>query len=327
MLKQARPRQNLIFCVCFLWWFSLNPIVAYGFSLESPSGEAVHIVSAKSPTKKKVKRPRPRRKLFSATAIYESAVYERPNFDSIVKTFLKRGERVQYFPKKYEGPGGFGTFYKVRVSPRDYGYIIEDNLELLKKKRPSKESGEGDINLEKGPFSSPGPFGEMGDESENEDSIYLSKWLGLFYGIVNYKEEIDSQKLSASSQMFGFRLSMAPIDFNLMFSFGVPAYYQRFARSASGFLLISDLTSMFPFVEWDRVTLYFGLGPLVTYSHYSIQIKDSDGPWVSREVRVGFSFPLGLAWKFKGALIKAEAKYYLEKEMYFGFHLGLQIAY
>ena len=326
MLKQMGIRQTLIFCVCFLWWLSLSPTVVYGSSLESPSGEAVH-VEVKSSTKKKVKRLRPRQKLLPATAMYESAVYEKSNFDSIVKTFLKRGERIQYFPKKYEGPGGFGTFYKVRISSGEYGYIVEDNLKLLKKKRPSKESGEGDIGLEKGPFLSPGPFGEMGDESENKDSIYLSKWLGLFYGVVNYTEEIDSQKLSAASQMFGFRISMAPIDFNLMFSFGVPTYYQGFARSASGFLLISDLTTMFPFVEWDKVTLYFGLGPLVTYSHYSIRIEHSDGPWVSREVRAGFSFPLGLVWQLKRALIKAEAKYYFEKEMYFGFHLGLQIPY
>ena len=261
----------------------------------------------------------------------ESPIYEAPNFDSPVKIFFSKGKKVRYFLKRYKGPGGFGIFYKVKIRKGEYGYVVEDDIHL-----PKNVAEESQESLGEGIS---GPFGESPfdiDEGPNlGDSIYLSRYVGITYNRINYSEIVLNQRLSAVTNLFGVKLSGpgvligAPLDVNIMVLFGgVPRYYKRFVGVARGFLLISDIVFMLPLAEWKESLVYYGVGPLLTYSKYDLRFKGLSSVWDSQEVRMGASFPLGLAIRWdKKFLIKSEFKYYFEKERYFGFQVGFQMAY
>ena len=256
----------------------------------------------------------------------ESPVYEAPNFDSPVKLFLPKGKRVRYFPKRHKGPGGFGVFYKVKIRKNEYGYVVEDDIDAPKKPLVKSPSHNNEID---------GPFGEapFDIKDDSNHSIYLSRYMGFTYNLVNYSEDIAGQNLTAITNFLGIKLSGpgvligAPLDVNIMILFGTPTYYQRFASATTGFLLISDIIFMLPLVERQWALIYYGAGPLLTYSKYDVKVKGLKSIWDSQEIRMGGSFPLGVAFKFSSFLLKAEAKYYVEKKRYFGLQVGLQLTY
>ena len=253
-----------------------------------------------------------------------SAVYEAPNFDASVKTFLKRGKKVRYSVKKYKGPGGFGVFYRVQISKGKYGYVVEDDINAPRKsdRTPASSSWFRD--------SFGKPFGE--NESWRRP-IYLSRYVGFTYSRVNYTEEINRKKIYEEIEFFGLKLSGPapffgfPVDLNVMAIFRAPKYYKTFSEKQSGFLLLSDMTLVFPFFERELFLVYYGVGPFLSYSQYEVLLRDPPLVGDSSEVRLGVVFPLGLAVRWKMLLFKLEGKYYLEKERYFGFQGGIQLAY
>ena len=295
----------------FLLIFSLPILILVGTLKDSSAGQR-----KKQEKRSKVARLR-----------NESAVYEAPNFDSPVKLFFSKGKKVRYFLKRYKGPGNFGVFYKVKIRRGEYGYVVEDDIDVSK-------------GLVKSPMDSggiEGPFKEIPFDTDDGpnlgDSIYLSRYVGLTYSQINYSEDVAGRSLSASTGFLGLKFSGpgvligAPLDVNIMLLPQTPSYYKRFASATTGFLLVSDIVFMLPLVEWEGALLYYGVGPLVTYSKYNVALRSSRLTLDSQEIRMGASFPLGVAIKLGKALVKAEAKYYFEKKKYFGFQLGVQLAY
>ncbi len=275
----------------------------------------------------------------SAQLKNESPVYEAPNFDAPVKVFLSKGKKIRYLPKRYKGPGGFGFFYKITLRRGEYGYIVEDDIDISKAKTSKKKSNDSNNSnkksfsfLEGNPFSKPS-FSEE-ENMDFDSSIYLSRYIGLTYNSINYSEIINHQKRSTFSQFYGLKLSGpevligAPLDLNLMTLFSPPRSYRYFTTKATGFTLIADLIFMLPMAEWNNFMIYYGIGPLLTYTRYNLVPHGNQKKGRYEEIRLGASFPLGLAFRFKHKfLLKAEVKYYAESQKYLGFQLGLQYAY
>jgi hypothetical protein len=117
-----------------------------------------------------------------------------------------------------------------------------------------------------------------------------------------------------------------PLDFNFWFSLQKPGYYSRFdSGTPTGFLVFGDLMAMLPLVNLDNNLVSYGLGLMWVYTKYSVPVKQVT--FDSQEFRVGVDFALGYGHRFGRFLLRADAKYYIEKTQYLGYVLSFQTEY
>lgn len=253
-----------------------------------------------------------------------AAVYAKPDFDSTVLGFLPYEAQAVASTKALSGRGGMGLFHRVRYKSMQ-GYIPDTDIRIAEKVMiPAKE---------KSPSKA---FEKIEPEKENDSvaPIYLTRYLGGAFSMVNFTERYSGKNLSANMPMYGLRMTGPgtlfdgpPLDFNLWFSMSKPSYFSRFSSGeATGFLLFGDVMAMLPLLDTSKFILNYGLGLMWTYTRYKIPVKELTID--SQELRVGIDLAFGGGYRIgKKNLIRADVKYYIEKTSYLGYMASWQVVY
>lgn len=270
-----------------------------------------------------------------------SAIYEYPNFDSPVLEYLDQGKSVKVSKKIYPGIGGLGAFYKIRIRPGVFGYITDTDVKLNSKSSGRASVDDRDDDEDMGDDDPTRLMDETKNEedadSNPENSLYMIRYLGLAAYNFNYSEVLRNQTETSATSMFGVKytgptgaMGGMPLDINLMFTATAPSFYNEIASSTTGVMLIGDAVAMIPLYDSRSYIIYYGAGLMLRYSTWKVLLKQQPGrPALdSVELAVGAVGDFGLAVRLsRQFLIRADAKYYYEKEKYFGLGAAIQYKY
>ncbi|MCB0384838.1 MAG: hypothetical protein KDD43_05550, partial [Bdellovibrionales bacterium] len=320
---------------------------------EAPTAEAKPLISdppkrldeAKSSKKKKPKKKKKRRNKKKPTAksgkgnkesakkpkvkgqwgIVQTdgaAAYKVPNFDAPVKDYLKAGQKLRISQKVYQGIGGFGAFYKVKISGKSYGYVAD--VDIAPEYKAPNNFGKGNQKADKNPDFNRDP----NEPPEEQVPIFFTRYIGGTFGTVNFTEKFSGRKFSSGEWMAGLRMSGPgtiaeglPMDLGVLFHSGAPSYYESdiAGGNPSGFFVLADLFLPYPFLETEDSLISWGLGFMATYTKFSLQIKNTI--FDSQELRAGLALQAGYSLRFDKYLVRLEAKYYYERTDYLGYFL------
>ena len=262
-------------------------------------------------------------------AVDGSPVYKQPNFDAPIMDYLNLGKKVKMSAKIHKGIGGFGAFYKVRLSRGKYGYISDVEVTpTIKKKRQVTAP----TNEQKDPWQQ--EFSQDSKKKEQDSSkmkmpIIMSKYIGVSLGMINVTETFEGIEFSSFQPSYGFKSSGVgflidgpPLDIELSIVSSTPSYYNKFSQETSGMSIRTHVALMLPLSDFGSGIIYYGLGPTIVYSRYTVNLAGSKLD--SEYFNIGAVFPAGVAFRLGSFLLKVEAKYYWEKNKYIAMGLGLQ---
>ncbi len=262
-------------------------------------------------------------------AVDGAAVYAKPDFDSEVLDYLNQGQSVPISHRQFAGTGGLGLFFKTKTPSGKLGYITDTDVEIPKDAKVTAPPG-APPRVSETKASTP----KKREEEEYNDfhrPIYLTRYIGLTGGMVDYSEKFSGNKLSSLMPFVGLRmtgplLGAPTIDFNLTMYPSAPKYLTVIGTgTASGFLVLSDIGLLFPVVESGKNLVYYGLGLMWTFSDYKVDVGGAN--YSSQDLRIGIDFDVGYAYRFSTFALRVDAKYYIEKTMYYGFMLSFQTEY
>ena len=186
-----------------------------------------------------------------------AAVYQKPSFDSPVISYLELDQKVRVSTRRYEGIGGFGLFFKVRVKKGLIGYIPDTDVIPQSIAKKLEQSQEVQPVTKK--------TNESGGKNKRQEPLYFTRGISLAYGNVEYAEIVSGVKLSSSTSFLGVKLSgpgwlvaEAPLDVDILFAPEAPSYYdERLATSpASGFVFIGSAALKVPFADWQDKLIF-----------------------------------------------------------------------
>lgn len=258
-----------------------------------------------------------------------AAVYSEPDFDSRPLTFLSQGKKVTISQKTYPGRSGIGIFHRIRYTKKALGYIADIDVvpEFKKGAKGKKRDKNPEFKESENLQSKRDPEEEQDDEEESNSNepIYFRKWIGGSIGTLDFGEKFQGETLRSSSTVLGFKLTgpdlilSPPLDFNLYLGWGIPSYYEKIGvKDGSGLFIVSDLLLPIPLLEWGRMMLTVGLGPMLSYTRFNLKIRNSSID--SHEVRIGLVLGSSLSFQVhRNWLLRVEPKYYWEKTKYWGF--------
>lgn len=262
-----------------------------------------------------------------------AAVYEKPDFDSKVIEFAPFQTVVTISRRTFAGRDGLGLFHKVRVKGK-IGYIPDTDVRLTTKELEKHEEAQKEQPKSKVVNDQPKSFAFEKDEEESGRApIYLTRYLGLAAAQVRFTEKFEGRRLSDQMLMYGLRMTGPgtlfdgpPLDFNLWFSTESPEYYNRFSSNVHGFLLFGDIMALMPMINLDDWVVNYGFGLTWNFTRYHCQIRGEDTD--SLDFRIGVDVGLGAGWRFaKHWIARADAKYYIEKSLYPGYLMSVQMEY
>jgi len=252
-----------------------------------------------------------------ATVVEDGAlVYKDADFDSPVISHLREG-MIFDISKTQRGP-----FYKIRLMPGLVGWVADTSVKPnspLKKTPKEKDQAE-----------------ERKKDELLSKNFLISRFRGGELEWINYAEQTMGKQRSAGMIFYGLKFSgidtavsgAVYADTNFMFHWGAPGYYnQATGEGASGFLAMADLMLETAQPINPRMLYFYGLGPMARYSRYSLALPagTSSTSYTAEDLTLGVDFNLGLAVRWKAWALRTEAKYYWEKNRYYG--LGLAVQY
>ena len=249
-----------------------------------------------------------------------AAAYKVPNFDSPVLEYLSAGQKVRISQKLYQGIGGFGAFFKVRVGVKTYGYVAD--VDVAPEYKPQKKGPGKPTHVEKNPNFKRDPR----QPPEEKLPIFFTRYIGGTFGMVNFTEKFSGRKFGSSEWMAGVRMTGPgtlaeglPLDSAFLFNQGAPKFYKDEVSGGnpSGFFILGDIFLPYPFLETEDSLLSFGLGFMATYTKFSVQIKNTI--FDSQELRGGLAGQIGFSLRFDRYILRLEGKYYYEKTDYLGY--------
>jgi hypothetical protein len=178
--------------------------------------------------------------------------------------------------------------------------------------------------------------GRKNQQQRNQDkypavkAFMETKYLGVFAGLLAYKENIAGINSSENLVIYGFQLTGPktiidlPTELTFTLHYGAPTYYNSFSNiKPSGFVFISDFLLLFPFLEQRQSAFHFGLGPLIDYSSFQFGtatgIGNSSDLSIGLAAALGFGVKLGLNWAARG-----EYKFMYERSAYSAYQLAIQ---
>lgn len=257
-----------------------------------------------------------------------AAVYKVPNFDAPVLDYLKGGQKLRISTKVYKGIGGFGAFYKVKVSSKAYGYVAD--VDVVPEFKAQSAGGKGKPgSSEKNPDFNRNPR----DPPEEQLPIFFTRYIGGAFGMVNFTEKFSGRQFNSNDWMVGLRLAGPgtiveglPFDVSVLFHQGAPSYYTDIAgKPPSGFYLLGDFFLPYPFFQTEDSLVCWGLGMMATYTKFTLQIKNTI--FDSQEIRAGLALQGSYSLRLDNYLVRLEAKYYYEKTAYLGYFVTLMRRY
>jgi hypothetical protein len=275
-----------------------------------------------------------------------AAVYEVANFDSPVIEYMDQGKKIKISKKVYPGIGGLGSFYKVKLNKGVFGYIADTDVEAIRKRSGDDDSEESRPRESEGKIGDDGsvdPLQLQGDlEREDADpaiggSLLLTRYVGFTYYNLNYSEVLRKVTETEPVSLVGAKISGPlgimggmPLDVNLILTTTAPKFYNEISSSTSGMMIIGDMLVMIPLYESKSVLVNYGFGLVGRYSKWSVKLKNSPTlpPLDSQEITMGVAANAGVGFKLGASLVlRADAKYYYEKEKYFGYGAAIQYKY
>lgn len=254
-----------------------------------------------------------------------AAVYQKPDFDSEVVDYLDVNMSVFIARKPIRGIGGMGLFHVIRYGKKQ-GYIADTDVKV------SKESVE--VEQPRKTKKSPSKMWENEEQEALGDSpLYFRRYLGGALAMVDVAEKFSGRRLSDDMMFYGMRMmgpgtlfDGPPLDFNFWFTLDKPGYYKKFSSGeANGFMLFGDVAFMLPFIESKNWLATYGLGLMWAYSSYRIPVNGVT--FDSQEFKVGFDVTAGVGRKIGKYLLRGDAKYFIERQQYFGYMLSLMGEY
>lgn len=275
-----------------------------------------------------------------------AAVYAHPDFDSPVIDHLSEGAKIPISLKQFLGNSGMGLFHKVRTPRGKLGYMPDTDVVLPKGARvipprnvPSaferKDHAQQDNmnNSQSGDQSDRQRREIERERDDNHKPIYLTRYMGGTLALVDYAEKFSGKKLHAQTPFIGFRMTgpnilfnSPPMDFNIQLSPMAPSYLKNLSgHSGSGFLLMTDLMLNMPLYQTRHSLFYYGLGVLLNFSDYKVQV--GAGSYNSQDVRLGMDFSAGYAYRFSRYAVRGDLKFYVEKTFYMSEILTFQMEY
>ncbi|MBX7231895.1 MAG: SH3 domain-containing protein [Bdellovibrionales bacterium] len=291
--------------VCFVW------IVFSVFLIAISSGDEILPKSEKQ-------------KGQSALVGEEGAtIYEKPDFDSKILGQVNPETKVRISLKPRPAKSGLGSFYQIKSKTGQIGYVVD--TEVI----PEFQ------NLKKGPSGKKNPgyksaVIEKEKSRSKQDSIYFTRYAGAGLGLLGFTEKFRGTELSDQVVMYNLRFTGPgvlfdgpPLDVNFSFSLNPPQYYDGISRTpASGFFIFTDILLLLPFWEWNHDLIYYGIGPMVTYTKF--QVQSTFNYIDSQEFRLGIVGSLGYGHRFKKWIARLDGKYYFETTRYFGYWASVQ---
>lgn len=258
----------------------------------------------------------------AVVTIEGAMVYQDASFDAPVIAYLKKGKKVRVSNKTY------GAFLKLRVRRGKIGYISDIDVKV-------EGSGRKKRSADKGSDSE----ADKNSSKETDSSAKRDHALGLSGGMVNFKEEVLQQKVSAKTLVYGLKYT-APIgasffDVNAVLSLSPPSYYESDSfgngtgvsdpgTEPKGMFVLLDMALNFPIMSGygNKWMLYIGGGPLIVYNNFDVTV--SDEVLNLQDVKLGGSILSGFSFQLSRMLLKVEAKYFIEKNSYFGAVASIQ---
>lgn len=247
-----------------------------------------------------------------ATVVNDGAlVYQDADFDSPVIGQLKAGG-VYAISKGKKGP-----FFKIRIKPGSVGWIADTDV---KKGVHNIEAPPEPINLDE----------EI--KKKHQKPFFASRYRGPVFEYLFYEEDTMGRKRSEGMLFYGLKFNGFDTlfsgeiytDTNILFHVGAPNFYSDVTgQSADGFIVNANflLQTITPRSKWHLY--YYGLGPMVKYSHYSLHLPGTSA-YSADDLNLGLVFNLGVAFRLSETLsLKTDVKYYWEKTQYLGMGLNL----
>jgi len=252
-----------------------------------------------------------------AMVVTEGAiVYRKADFDAPVIGYFQRGRKVAISTKR------FGAFYRVKFKQGLMGYISDVDVAF---------DGKGKMpELKRDPKN---PDKEIRAAKPKKSPPWQATAIGPVVGMIQYTELISQSELSSKITGFGVQLSMPftlldgpfSLETTFLYHSGAPSYYEQVSSTApTGTIMFLDSVLTFPLSNFDGIAgaISVGAGPLINQSAIEAtiggQAKDL------KETKLGISVIGGASYRLNRLILKAEAKYFVEKASYFGFIGGLQ---
>ncbi len=250
-------------------------------------------------------------------------VYENPDFDSGALMYFPAGQKVRISKTIF---GSYFKFYKVKVNGNKIGYITTIDVTIQNEKE-SRAGAKAAKNPQARQRNQPQ---RSQDKYPPVHPFMQTKYLGIFVGFLNYKETISGIDASENLMVYGLKLTGPktlidlPTDLTMTLHYGAPTYYNSFSSvKPTGFVLITDLLLLFPFLERKQTAFHFGLGPLIDYSSFQFGtpsgIANSSDLSIGLSAALGFGVKLGLNWAARG-----EYKMMWERSSYSAYQLAIQ---
>ncbi|USN48733.1 MAG: hypothetical protein H6626_06485 [Pseudobdellovibrionaceae bacterium] len=264
-----------------------------------------------------------------------AAVYKFPNFDAPILEYFQNNKRVKISNKKYEGIGGLGSFYKIRIRKGLYGYITDIDVVIQPTSTSKRPAEKRPIEKEEAPADPWANAAEAGyDAPVGGEPMFYRRYVGLYGGMLNFSEKVVDRFETESVTVFGLKVTGPgalfdgpPIDFEVGVSPSAPSYYSKLTSSpVKGFFIAGHLALMLPAIEKPQWYGYYGLGVMYVYAKYTIPADSVSID--SQELRLGLSVLGGAVYQVTDRFfVRAGAKYYYEKAGYVGAELSIQTTY
>lgn len=251
-----------------------------------------------------------------------AAIYKKPNFDSPILGYFKENEKIIISKKIYTGPGGFGTFYLVRLkNQKGFGYVVD--TEIIPKFKRGRDNSENPVYEQI----------ETYRENPDQEPIYETRYWGVSMGILDYSEEIQGKKYNSPTNFYGFKFSGPgtlfdgpPLDVEVLFTLEPPSYFSDLTNTASGNVFQGHFNLTLPIFQNRDNYAFYSFGPSWSYSRLSLKIGSQ--PEIDyQEVKIGANFSLGYAHRWGKYSLRIEGRQYWEAEKYASIVLSLQRQY
>ncbi|MEZ4872318.1 MAG: hypothetical protein R2827_08745 [Bdellovibrionales bacterium] len=263
-------------------------------------------------------------------AVEGATVYKTADFDATIMDYLSKGKKYRISMRTYEGAGGLGVFYKIRLRKKVFGYIADN--EIIPENKPggppgSNTEGEGD--------PAPNPvFDQAIDISEGAEPLYFRKFWGGGLTYLNLTEEFEGKTLTSFETMVSFKMTGPgvlfdgpPVDLEINVGFQPPPYYAaEFAENVSGLFSVGSLMLINPLSESTKGMMYYSFGVMYNFTSFQMNVTNETPPrdYDAQKLTAGVVFGAGYAFNLGSQVVRLEGKYYYEDQQYISVGLSYQ---
>lgn len=258
-------------------------------------------------------------------------VYKSASFDAPVIANLAPGATYYISSVLFNG-----AFYRIMVKRNVLGYVPDYQIDLLGGAAAKNAPNSADAKKNK---KAKAPEKAAQRKEPPKRPLSLTRYGGLEYAAIDYKEHTMGSNYHQSISFFGFKFSGPDLlvsgpftmDINLLMHFGAPDYYEKATgNSADGFILLADVMFQTNIPVSQNIMAYGGFGPMFHFSKFNLQlgVSPTKKTYLAEDMNLGAVFNVGLAARIaKRWAIRGEARYYWEKSMYLGFAGAAQYSF